>query len=86
MLYLHGMDINPPEDDDRTSSIGSQVLRSPRPKSKAASSVRQLDDRINGENGDDIRSDVQEHASELGRTIPIHTTGVVSVPAVVTST
>ncbi|KAI0779548.1 hypothetical protein C8Q74DRAFT_1259637 [Fomes fomentarius] len=73
LLYLQGMEESPPEDEGTGSQVGSQVLRSPRPKSKAASSVRQLEV---GENGDDLRSDVQEHPSELGRTIPIHTTGV----------
>lgn len=79
LLYLDGMDRDPPE-DDRASSVGSQVLRSPRPKSKGASSVRQLEDIADPDGGEDIRSDVQEHPSELGRTIPIHTTGVVSLP------
>ncbi|KAH9895121.1 hypothetical protein C8Q73DRAFT_665408 [Cubamyces lactineus] len=80
MLYLQSMENTPPEaDNDKSSSVGSH-LRSPRPKSKAASSVRQLEEHIGGggedEEGDDIRSDVQEHASEIARTIPIHTTGV----------
>ena len=79
-MYLEGLNKNPPDDDVRSSITSSEVLRSPRPKSKAASSVRQLEhlagDDENG--GEDIRSDVQEHASELGRTIPIHTTGIVS--------
>ncbi|TBU33768.1 hypothetical protein BD309DRAFT_996847 [Dichomitus squalens] len=78
LLYLEGLNKNPPDDDMRSSLTTSDVLRSPRSKSKAASSVRQLEqlagDDENG--GEDIRSDVQEHASELGRTIPIHTTGI----------
>ncbi len=79
LLYLQGMDVNPPEDDDGQSNVTSEVHRSSRAKSKAASSVRQLSQLADEENpAEDIRSDVQEHASELGRTIPIHTTGIVS--------
>ena len=80
LLYLQGMDANPPEDDDGRSNVTtSEVVRSSRAKSKAASSVRQLSQLGGEENpAEDIRSDVQEHASELGRTIPIHTTGIVS--------
>ncbi|CDO77945.1 hypothetical protein BN946_scf185030.g3 [Trametes cinnabarina] len=74
------MESTPPEPEDSSSNVGSQVLRSPRARSKAASSVRQLEDHVNGnggeEEGEDIRSDVQENASEVARTIPIHTTGV----------
>ena len=81
--------MTPPENDG-SSAVGSEVLRSPRPKSKAASSVRQLEHLADGENGEDIRSDIQEHPSELGRTIPIHTTGIVSsapyIPSVSPST
>lgn len=81
--------MTPPENDG-SSAVGSEVLRSPRPKSKAASSVRQLEHLADGENGEDIRSDIQEHPSELGRTIPIHTTGIVScapyIPSVCFST
>ncbi|RDX55166.1 hypothetical protein OH76DRAFT_872077 [Lentinus brumalis] len=72
------MNRDPPE-DDKASTVGSQAPRSSRAKSKGASSVRQLEDLADpeGENGgEDIRSDVQEHPSDLGRTIPIHTTGV----------
>ncbi|OJT01677.1 hypothetical protein TRAPUB_7879 [Trametes pubescens] len=71
------MESTPPENDG-SSSVGSQGMRSPRAKSKAASSVRRMDEFADGdrENGDDIRSDVQENASELARTIPIHTTGI----------
>ncbi|KAI0355626.1 hypothetical protein OH77DRAFT_1454057 [Trametes cingulata] len=79
LLYLQSMESTPPDVEDKSSSVGSQVLRSPRSKSKAASSVRQGDfANGDGENGggEDIRSDVQENASELARTIPIHTTGV----------
>lgn len=80
LLYLQGMDANPPDDDDGQSNVTtSEVVRSSRAKSKAASSVRQLSQLAGEENPpEDIRSDVQEHASELGRTIPIHTTGIVS--------
>lgn len=73
------MESTPPENDG-SSSVGSQGMRSPRAKSKAASSVRRMEEFADGENGDDIRSDVQENASELARTIPIHTTGIVSTP------
>ncbi|KAL7281780.1 hypothetical protein PYCCODRAFT_1430922 [Trametes coccinea BRFM310] len=80
MLYLQSMESTPPEPEDSSSNVGSQVLRSPRARSKAASSVRQLEDHANGnggdEEGEDIRSDVQENASEVARTIPIHTTGI----------
>ncbi|KAI0820029.1 hypothetical protein BC628DRAFT_1423338 [Trametes gibbosa] len=80
MLYLDSMERTPPDRDfDKSSSVGSR-LRSPRAKSKAASSVRQVEEytEVGGANGegDDIRSDVQENASELARTIPIHTTGI----------
>ncbi|KAH9931129.1 uncharacterized protein BXZ73DRAFT_90206 [Epithele typhae] len=77
LLFLHGMEVDPPQDDERESNNGSEApLRSHRSRSKAASSVRQLS-QLPEENTEDIRSDVQEHASELGRTIPIHTTGIV---------
>ncbi|KAI1794171.1 hypothetical protein LXA43DRAFT_162214 [Ganoderma leucocontextum] len=77
LLYLQGMNANPPDGDGQSDVTASEVLRSPRPKSKTASSIRQLE-QLAGEEipGEDIRSDVQEHASELGRTIPIHTTGI----------
>ncbi|KAI0332363.1 hypothetical protein GY45DRAFT_497887 [Cubamyces sp. BRFM 1775] len=49
MLYLQSMENTPPEaENDKSSSVGSHVLRSPRPKSKAASSVRQLEEHLGG--------------------------------------
>ncbi|KAI8972230.1 hypothetical protein BD414DRAFT_426162 [Trametes punicea] len=80
MLYLQSMESAPPEPQDESSSnVGSQI-RSPRAKSKAASSVRQMGEHTEGggenEDGEDVRSDVQENASEVARTIPIHTTGI----------
>ena len=81
MLYLQGMEDTPPE-DDVASAMGSEMHRSSRSKSKAASSVRQMEHVVDDDNGEDIRSDIQEHPSELGRTIPIQTTGIVSrIPA-----
>ncbi|OBZ68088.1 hypothetical protein A0H81_11964 [Grifola frondosa] len=83
LLYLEGMQKTPPmiDDDDR----GSDNSRSTRGKDRAsiASRLGELAEEPvdygvtrNG-GGEDIRSDVQEvNGSDVGRTIPIHTTGV----------
>lgn len=81
------MQRTPPDEGGKASSArsGSRV-RSPPPKSGASSSARRLEE-LAEENveyqGDDvradIRTDVQEgNGSEVTRTIPIHTTGLVS--------
>ena len=66
LLYLDGMQRAPPEDDG-SSVHSSKHTRSQ--LSRGAGSVA----------AEDVRSDIQEgHQSEVARTIPIHTTGMVS--------
>lgn len=64
----------PGEDDNENASL----LRSPKPRSVASS--RRLEELANGHGDEDIRSDVQEgNGSDVARTIPIQTTGLVSL-------
>lgn len=87
MLYLEGMQKAPPDDGEKTSSVRSSRMRSPPPKGSMTSSARRLEELAeenvdydgHGNGGEDIRSDVQEgNGSDMARTIPIHTTGLVS--------
>lgn len=66
----------PPDEDDRASNASSNRLRSPIPKGSTTSSARRLEE-LAEDGADDVRSDLQE-GSEAARTIPVHTTGVVS--------
>lgn len=108
LLYLEGMQSNPPEPDDRESnpptsprsqtaparvtspmlkgsnSGGSGARRSGRSELSYVTDKRQNGLGLNGilpsEHDHDIRSDVQEaRDSEVGTSVPIRTTGHVSV-------
>jgi hypothetical protein len=108
LLYLEGMQSNPPEPDDRDSnpptsprsqtaparvtspmlrgsnSGGSGARRSGRSELSYVTDKRQNGLGLNGvlpsDHGDEIRSDVQEaRDSEVGTSVPIRTTGHVSV-------